>query len=304
MTHPSFTHAASPARAHAAVRTAALVKGYRDWLSLYWLALLLAALDQAARLRDAEGMADLDLPPEPPTTKQPLRGPQTPRADKLVERGATAPLGGNLVQATDPRSQVTTLAYGYGGVLKSRQNAAGTVGYERNALGQVTLAQSPEVGYSYVYDAAGRLTTLWDSQDSYIAYVYDQGARLKQKWLANGVTAEYAWNPDNTLKQLKNSAYDFNSTTYATFTQHDVTYDNLGRKQTVTDKVGAFAQPPQTYAYGYDILGNRVTKTDGYDDQGRRIRKTSNGGAIRCQARIDLLAARSLHEPAGWGNSA
>lgn len=213
---------------------------------------------------------------------------------------------GNQTQATDPKGQVTTMTYDYGGVLKTRQNAAGTVSYVRNALGQVTLAQSPEVSYSYTFDAAhrlssltdsrgnktlaynwspggrlnrvtgtdtgivdyrydavGRLTTLWDSQDSYLAYIYDQGARLRQKWLANGVTTEYAYNPDNTVAQIKNSAYDFNTTDYTTFTQHDLTYDPLGRKQTAKDKVGAFTQPVQTLAYGYDPLGNRISKTDG-----------------------------------------
>jgi RHS repeat-associated protein len=213
---------------------------------------------------------------------------------------------GNLTQATDPKSQVTTLTYGYGGVLNTRQNAAGTISYTRNPLGQVTLAQSPEVSYSYTYDAAhrlasltdsrgnktlayswsaggrlnrmsgtdtglvdyrydavGRLTTLWDSQDSYLAYIYDQGARLRQKWLANGVTTEYAYNTDNTVAQIKNSAYDFNTSLYTTFTQHDLTYDPLGRRQTAKDKVGAFTQPVQTLAYGYDPLGNRITKTDG-----------------------------------------
>ncbi|MBK8402493.1 MAG: RHS repeat-associated core domain-containing protein [Propionivibrio sp.] len=116
--------------------------------------------------------------------------------------------------------------------------------------------------WRYRYDAAGRLTTLWDSQDSYLAYLYDQGARLKQKWLANGVTSEYVYNADNTLAQLKNSAYDFNTFTYATLTQHDLTYDSLGRKQTATDKVGAFTQPVQNFAYGFDPLGNRITRND------------------------------------------
>ncbi|UCV03337.1 RHS repeat-associated core domain-containing protein [Dechloromonas denitrificans] len=235
---------------------------------------------------------------------------------------------GNLTQATDPKSQITTMTYGYGGVLKTRQNAAGTVSYIRNALGQVTLAQSPEVSYSYTFDAAhrlasltdsrgnktlaytwspggrlnrmtgtdtgvvdyrydavGRLTTLWDSQDSYLAYIYDQGARLRQKWLANGVTTEYAYNADNTVAQIKNSAYNFGTSQYTTFTQHDLTYDPLGRKQTAKDKVGAFTQPVQTLAYGYDPLGNRISKTDGSNvtaylhDSVNQLKEIRNGSA-------------------------
>lgn len=213
---------------------------------------------------------------------------------------------GNVDRITDPRNIVTTQTHGYGGVLRTRSNSSGVVSYTRNALGQVTFAQSPEVSYAYLYndahqriritdsrasksldyewspggrlnrmtgtdigtidyryDAVGRLMALWDSQDSYITYVYDQGARLRQKWLANGVVSDFTYNADNTLKQLRNTAYDYGTGTTATLSQHDLTYDTLGRKKSATDKVGAFAQPAQTYAYGYDIFSNRISKTEG-----------------------------------------
>ena len=56
----------------------------------------------------------------------------------------------------------------------------------------------------YRYDSTGKLAGLWDSFDTLVEYAYD-AVRLKQRFLGNGSAAEFTWNADGTLAQRKNS---------------------------------------------------------------------------------------------------
>jgi len=88
-------------------------------------------------------------------------------------------LHGNVVQVTDPKNQVTTLTYGYGGQLISRSGIGLSVSYTRNTLGQVTQAVSNAVTYDYTYDAAHRVATMTDSRGPQtLSYTYTPGGRL------------------------------------------------------------------------------------------------------------------------------
>ncbi len=193
-----------------------------------------------------------------------------------------------------------TWAYGHQ-MLTRTDATGKITSYLRNPLGQTTTAQSPEVTYSYAYDNAhrvakitdgrggkelnyfwspggklnamadndanatvyqydpvGRLSGLWAANNDYVSFVYDAGGRMTEKWLPNGVNAQYTWNPDNTLAQLKNRS---NYTDTAVVSQHDYSYDGVGQRKTVQDKVGVYTPPALNETYAYDPLGNRTGKT-------------------------------------------
>ena len=82
----------------------------------------------------------------------------------------------------DPKGQVTTMTYGYGGQLQTRSGIGLSVGYSRNTLGQVTQAFSDAVTYDYTYDAAHRVATITDSRGPQtLGYTYTPGGRLKKR---------------------------------------------------------------------------------------------------------------------------
>jgi YD repeat-containing protein len=74
---------------------------------------------------------------------------------------------GNVVQTTDPKTQVTSLTYGYGGQVMTRNsltNPGLAIAYIRNTLGQVTQASSSAVTYVHTYDLAHRLESVTDTR--------------------------------------------------------------------------------------------------------------------------------------------
>ncbi|MCH7615763.1 MAG: RHS repeat protein, partial [Nitrospinae bacterium] len=86
---------------------------------------------------------------------------------------------GNVIQVTDPKSQVTTMSYGYGGQLISRSGIGLSVSYTRKILGQVIQANSNAVTYDYTYDTAHRVATITDSRGPQtLSYTYTTGGRL------------------------------------------------------------------------------------------------------------------------------
>lgn len=83
-------------------------------------------------------------------------------------------LHNNLTKTTDAKNQVTQFAYSDRGLLLTRIDASGKkTAYTYNALGQVLLAQSPEVAYGHAYDAAHRLASITDSRGGKkLSYAY------------------------------------------------------------------------------------------------------------------------------------
>jgi RHS repeat-associated protein len=164
----------------------------------------------------------------------------------------------------------------------------------------------------YLYDAVGRLTGIWAPNNDntprqrlvsvkanlrsklsaqrgrshYVAFVFDAGGRLTEKWFPNGVNAQYTWNNDNTLAQVRNR---FNYSDNFVVSQHDYTYNGVGQRQGAQDKLGIYAPPAMNETYAYDPLGNRTTKNDGssplyyvYDaaNQLKEIRQTNASGTL------------------------
>jgi len=170
-------------------------------------------------------------------------------------------------------------------------------GYTRNALGQVTEAQSPAVTYTMSYDAAHRLATVrdsrggigltyrWspggqlnnfeDSQGHRTDYAYDPVGRLTGLWAPNGDLVSFLYDAGGRLiqKWFPNGVatqYTWNpdntlaqvlnlSGDTTLVSQHDYTYDGVGNRATYTEQ-GALTLAPSRYVY--DAL-NRLVEVRG-----------------------------------------
>ncbi|MBI3902295.1 MAG: RHS repeat-associated core domain-containing protein [Nitrosomonadales bacterium] len=210
----------------------------------------------------------------------------------------------NLVKTTDAKGQVTTYTWGYGHQMLTRTDNDGQVTrYQRNALGQTTTAQTPDVTYSYAYDDAHRIKNIadgrggkelnyfWspggllnatvDSDGNADINQYDPVGRLNGIWAPNGDYVSYAYDAGGrrTEKWLPNGvntqyawnpdntlAQVKNRTGYsdtALVSRHDYSYDGVGQRITSSNTVGAYRIPALNEAYAYDPLGNRTARNDG-----------------------------------------
>ncbi len=208
----------------------------------------------------------------------------------------------NLVSALDPLLQTTTLTWGYGHQLKSMRDQAGNLTtYTRNALGQVTVAQSPSVSYSYSYDASHRRATANDSRgNKTLSYGYSPGGLLNYMQDNDGNRTDYQYDRVSRLISIWAANYDYVSFSYdaggrvtermlssgvdARYTYNpDNTLASLVNKQGVTTI--------SNHVYSYDVLGNRATQAEtvgattinyayGYDNLNRLI-QVQNGTAAQ-----------------------
>ena len=156
---------------------------------------------------------------------------------------------------TDSRGN-KTLNYSYspGGLLNRVQDSDGTA-------------------LDYRYDPVGRLTGIRTPRGD-ITYVHDSAGRRTEQTLPNGANTRYSYNADDSLAQL------INRSNGSVLSQHDYSYDTLGRRQTHTELIAGTSTPYQyvynplsqltevrnasTTAlledYAYDPLGNRTRK--------------------------------------------
>ena len=109
-----------------------------------------------------------------------------------------------------------------------------------------------------------------------VTLAYEAGGRLTERFFPNGASTRYTYNADNTLAQVVNL---MGSTV---LTQHDYTYDGVRNRQTHTENIGGTVTPYKYVydplnrltevrnnttnalieGYSYDVLGNRLSKTD------------------------------------------
>jgi RHS repeat-associated protein len=199
----------------------------------------------------------------------------------------------NVTQVIDAKNQITSYIWGYGHQLTSRTATGDAIGYARNTLGQVLIAQSPTVTYRYSYDPAHRLQSVTDSRaNKKLTYSYSPGGLLNKMLDSDNNETDYLYDPvgrlsgiwapnldyvsfnyDNggrlTEKWFPNGVdtqYNWNAdNTLASLTNkmsstvissHIYTYDVLGNRQTNTETVNGVATP---YKYVYDEL-NRLTE--------------------------------------------
>ena len=194
---------------------------------------------------------------------------------------------GNLQSSTDARNKLTQYTYQYGGRMLTRQDHDGAVtSFSYDDVGQMLTAASPEVSYSYQYDAGHRLTqvtdsrgakslrfgyspggllnSVLDSEGHRTDYLYDPVGRLSSIWGSNGDQVTYAYDDRGRLleKRFANGAstrYRYNTDDSIAslinavgstrISEHTYTYDGAKRRETATDSIGASTA---AFRYVYD----------------------------------------------------
>ncbi|MDB9540082.1 Calx-beta domain-containing protein [Anabaenopsis arnoldii] len=182
---------------------------------------------------------------------------------------------GNLTTVTDATGSITMEYDGADQVTKVTYPTGRTLSYTYNADGQRTRLVSQD-GYTvnYGYDNLGRLKTLTDvTGQGIISYDYDILGRLIKETNGNGTYTTYEYNQESQLSRLINYKAD-----NAVNSRFEYSYDNLGRRITMTTLEGIFQ-------YGYDAVGQltSVVTPDNrtinytYDGAGNRIAVTDSG---------------------------
>ena len=208
----------------------------------------------------------------------------------------------NLVTALDPLLQTTTLTWGYGHQLKSLRDQLGnTTSYTRNALGQVTLAQSPGVSYSYGYDASHRTASATDSRgNKTLNYSYSPGGLLNYVLDSDGNRTDYQYDRVSRLISIWAANYDYVSFTYdaggrltekllSSGVDAKYTYNPDNTLASLANQTGTTVI--SNHVYSYDVLGNRATQAEtvgvttinytyGYDNL-NRLTQVQNGTATQ-----------------------
>ncbi len=113
------------------------------------------------------------------------------------------------------------------------------------------VAVDPDGGrFTYVYDAANRLTKLSNPQGDVTTFSYDVGNRRTHQILANGVATTYVYDNADRLAQL--ASYTPVGTTLTFF---GYSYDNTANRTSVTDVAGLVT----TWSYDptYQLLAER-----------------------------------------------
>ncbi len=170
---------------------------------------------------------------------------------------------GTIAMQYDTANRLTKITYPNGRSLS----------YTYNADGQRTkLVSSDGYTVNYGYDTVGRLNTLTNATgQNIISYAYDSAGRLTKETNGNGTYTTYEYDLQDQLTKLVN--YKANNTVNS---KYEYTYDNLGRRNTMTTLDGVFkygydaigqltsviTPTNRTITYIYDAAGNRVGVTD------------------------------------------
>ncbi|MBW8371477.1 MAG: RHS repeat protein [Thiobacillus sp.] len=123
------------------------------------------------------------------------------------------------------------------------------------------------------YDATGRLASVTAPNGENISFVYDAGGRLVETRLNSGQRTTQSWFEDGSLKQKQNL---YNATILSS---HLYAIDQQGRGATQTEIVGGVTK---SWSYLYDNLDRITTASDGtaetygYDIFGNRRSKTKS----------------------------
>ena len=129
---------------------------------------------------------------------------------------------------------------------------------------------------SYAYDALNRVIQTNDQRpatsDRIIGYEYDKAGDRTKLIYSDNTYITYAYDSLNRLTAIKDQAetniasYDYDilgrraSTNLANNTQTNYSYDNVNRPLNMANKINGGADI-STYAYIYDNVGNRLSKT-------------------------------------------
>jgi RHS repeat-associated protein len=198
---------------------------------------------------------------------------------------------GQLTGKTDPLNKVSSSAYDNAGRLVSKTDRIGntiTYTYAANSkLAQITYPDSTTViltynnldqlvsmqdslgTTSYVYDAAGRLTSMTDPNGFVISYTYDDLGNVKTITYPGNKTVVYTYDNLNRLKTVTN--WLSQTATYADYdaagrlpgftnfngTVTSYSYDNANRLTAINNQ-RADASVISNYTFTMDANGNRT----------------------------------------------
>jgi len=181
---------------------------------------------------------------------------------------------GNLLTTTNPKGDVTTLAYDNAGNVSNSTDAENRITqfiYDpRNRL--ITVLDADSKTTQYGYDPKGNLTQLRDAKNQLTTFVYDALDRLTS-----------ATNP---LGLLESFVYDGNGNLTSTINRNGQTitfnYDALNRLTSKTRPPTSTEAGNQATSFSYDAVGNLVSvvnPTTGiinqYDAANRLVSSTS-----------------------------
>lgn len=200
---------------------------------------------------------------------------------------------GNLLSLTDQRSNVTTFTYDQlyrmnsmrdplgqftnyiydatGNLIEKTDRLKRRTAYTYDNLNRAVRIDYADAFVTNIYDAAGRMTQVTDSQAAGpITWTYDDANRVLSEMSPAG-TISYTYN--NASQRATMTAADRAAVTYG--------YDAAGRLQKIT-------QGAEVFTYSYDALSRRiglqrpngVTTTYSYDEVSRltRLLHTSSNG--------------------------
>lgn len=118
----------------------------------------------------------------------------------------TYDLNNNISTVTNAKNQTTTLTWGYGHQLLTKNSSAGNVTYTRNPLGLAFRAETKTEGngsvlvaYTTSFDAAHRPHTIIDSRGPRLDFDYSPGGLLKSVQDGHGNSTNYLYDPANRL---------------------------------------------------------------------------------------------------------
>jgi RHS repeat-associated protein len=211
------------------------------------------------------------------------------------------PVTSQLRTVTDGRG-VTQYAYDTRDRLKTTTTPdLKTVGYGYDLLNNITSLTTGAGTTTYGYDQLNRLDTVKDGNRTLADYDYDKVGNLIQTKLANGSVESRKYDTRDRLTELttKNvtgtvfSGFNYtldaagNSKQVKEYNGRtvDYTYDELNRL--TEEKIADAAVGNRTIGYGYDLVGNRLTKTDSLEgsttysyDKNNRLNRTTQGPKV------------------------
>ncbi|MDA8240535.1 MAG: DUF6531 domain-containing protein [Nitrospiraceae bacterium] len=178
---------------------------------------------------------------------------------------------GNLTSRTDANGNKISYAYDAVGRLLTKLYPDGTAeSFSYDAKGNIVTAANQFISYTFSRDAAGRVTTVTDSQGHKTSYTYDPSGRKTQLFYPDGSVVNYSYDRAGRLKALVDGANTFayqydnmgkrTMLTYPNGATANYAYDSSGRLMSLIHK-DSNSSIIGSYSYTLDNVGNRLTKT-------------------------------------------